>query len=543
MRKRIDRARLDSAANYTNYGTSSICSARSNSFVNALDDYQNEKDNTTYTLNGAYAYKSTHSGSVDLGNLVDLFGTIGALRSRSAEEIEESFAKAFREDKLLAMKMSFYARNVRSGLGERRTPRIIWRYVASNYPEIMKKNLALVPVFGRWDDLYCFVGTPIEKDMWGFIRTQLGKDAEGVVNNQPISLLAKWLKSVNTSSEESRSLGKLTAKNLGMDERTYRRILSTLRNYIDVTEIKMSRNNFSQIKYESVPSKAMSIYRNAFMKKDGKRFYEYIEDLKKGEAKINAATLYPYDILEKYGLGMSYRSYRSLKLGEYDEVLEQQWKALPNYISDKLSGANVLIMCDTSASMTGRPLATSVGLSIYFAERNRGVFNNKFMTFSHDPKFVTIKGDSLKDMVESFPIIVDDTNIQAAFELILDVAVENRIPAKDMPKALVIISDMEFNQATYNKGSFYNGEYVNVNYHNIFKDMYEEAGYEMPTIVYWNVNSRHNVFHAYANEHGVMMASGSSPSVFQNIVANIGKTPYEAMMDVLGDEVYSEVRV
>ncbi|MBO7696480.1 MAG: DUF2828 family protein [Methanobrevibacter sp.] len=530
MRRKIDRARLDSATNYAIYGNSTY----GNKFVNALDDYQNEVDNTTYTLNGAYAYKSTHS------DLVDLFGVIGAIRNRQPEEVEELFAKAFREDKLLAMKMSFYARHITGGLGERKTPRIIWRYVAMNYPEIMKKNLSLIPVFGRWDDLYCFVGTPIEDDMWGFIRTQLGKDAEGVMNRKPISLLAKWLKSVNTSSEESRSLGRLTAKNLGMDEKSYRKILSMLRNYIDVTEVKMSKNNFSQIKYDSVPAKAMSLYRNAFMKRDGNRFQKYIDGLKRGEAKINAATLYPYDIMEKYGLTMRYRG---ISLDKYDEILEQQWKALPNFVDEKLSGSNVLVMCDTSGSMYGRPLATSVGLSIYFAERNKGVFHNKFMTFSHDPNFVTIKGDSLKDKVESFPVIVDDTNIQAAFKLILDVAVENNVPAEDMPKTLVIISDMEFNQATYNRGSFRNGEYVDVNYHNIFKDMYEEAGYEVPTIVYWNVNSRHNVFHAYADEHGVMMASGSSPSVFKNIVANIGKTPYEAMMDVLGDEVYSEVRV
>lgn len=506
-----------------------------NEFVKSLEAYQNRIDNdAAYTLNGAYAHKSTHS------ELVDLFGTIGALRSRNDIEIAELFDKAFKEDKLLAMKMSFYARNIRGGLGERRVPRVCWQYVANNYPDIMRLNLSLIPLFGRWDDLYCFVGTPIEEDVWGFIRTQLGEDAKGIMEGKSISLLAKWLKSVNTSSAESRYLGKLTAKNLGIDEKTYRKILNTLRNYLDVTEIKMSRNNFSQIKYPAVPSKAMATYRKTFLKKDTDRFLEYVASLKKGETKINASTLYPYDILEKYGIRGVYdwkERKGKLQVNQYDEILEQQWKALPNYIDENLSNANVLIMCDTSGSMSGRPMATSVGLSIYFAERNTGVFHNTFVAFSNSPRFVTIKGDSLKEKVESFPVIVSDTNIARAFRLILDVAVKNNIPAEDMPKALVIISDMEFNIGVHEK------DLNDVSYQEIFKKMYEEAGYEMPSVVYWNVNSRHNVFHAFANEKGVMMASGNSPSVFESIVANIGKNPYEAMLNVLNNKMYDCVRV
>lgn len=506
-----------------------------NKLVSGLERNEEFRENSTKTLNGAYAYKSTHSA------LVDLFGIIGAIRDRSEDEVEELFEKAVKEDMLLAMKMSFYARNIRGGLGERKVPRIIWHWMAENYPEVMKKNICLVSYFGRWDDLYCFIGTPVEEDAWNFIRMQISEDVHNMTQGKPISLMAKWLKSVNTSSDESNALGRLTAKKMGVSEKTYRKALSTMRKYIDVVEVKMSGNNFSSINYPTVPSKAMNIYRNAFSKRDCERFEEYKRQLAKGETKINSGTLYPYDVLEKYDLSLSYNGYNDsnykLCVSEYDEILEQQWKSLPNFIGD--NNKNILVMADTSGSMLGRPLETSVGLAIYFAERNTGVFHNKFMTFSRTPHFITIKGDSLKKKVESFPVIVQNTNIEAAIEEILNVAVDNNVPAEDMPEALVIISDMEFDIAGEHASSGRNKK----SYQTIFEEKFREAGYKMPTIVYWNVNSRHNVFHAYANASGVMMASGSSPSVFKAIVENIGKTPYEAMVGVLNNPLYDCVAV
>jgi len=229
-----------------------------------------------------------------------LFGQIGAMRKRPDADIESAFSKAFAEDKLLATKMAFYARNVRGGLGERRTARIIFKFLAKLYPDVMKKNIQFLPLFGRYDDLYEFVGTPVENDMWRLIQEQWNLDIKNMKDNKPISLLAKWLKSVNTSSQESNKLGKLTAKNLGLSEKEYRKTLSVLRRYLDVTEVKMSHNQWSDINYAGVPSRAMSIYRNAFRKHDEDRFNAYIESVSKGEAKINSSTLFPYDILEKW---------------------------------------------------------------------------------------------------------------------------------------------------------------------------------------------------------------------------------------------------
>ena len=492
-------------------------------FVSALK----QENNYTLTENGAVALKSTNSA------LVDLFGQIGAMRKRPDADIESAFSKAFAEDKLLATKMAFYARNVRGGLGERRTARIIFKFLAKLYPDVMKKNIQFLPLFGRYDDLYEFVGTPVENDMWRLIQEQWNLDIKNMKDNKPISLLAKWLKSVNTSSQESNKLGKLTAKNLGLSEKEYRKTLSVLRRYLDVTEVKMSHNQWSDINYAGIPSRAMSIYRNAFRKHDEDRFNAYIESVSKGEAKINSSTLFPYDILEKMGLS-TWHDGNYLTVDHYDKVLEEQWKALPNYIEGE---NNVLIMADTSGSMEGRPLATSVGLAIYFAERNKGVFKDVFMTFSSRPSFVQLKGNTLYEKIKCIPSIVENTNLEAAFKLILDTAIRNNLTAEDMPKSLVVISDMEFDSATNN----YSGQ--NWTFYESMRQMYVDSGYEMPNVIFWNVDSRHDNFQVTSEYRGVQLASGQSPSVFKSILNNIGKTPYEAMLSVLSDPIYDCITV
>lgn len=495
----------------------------SQEFVNAL----RKEDNFTRTENNAVALKSTYS------SLVDLFGQIGAMRKRHDSDIESAFSKAFAEDKLLATKMAFYARNIRGGLGERRIFKVILKFLAKVYPEIAKKNIQYIPLFGRYDDLYEFVGTEVETAMWSLIKGQWELDIMSMKNGLPTSLLSKWLKSVNTSSIESKRLGRLTAEKLGLSEKQYRQTLSKLRKYLDVVEVKMSSNQWTDINYSGVPSRAMNIYRNAFKKHDEKGFNSYIEKVSKGEEKINASTLFPYDILEKMGLNNGWSS-NYLSVNNYDKVLEEQWKALPNYIEGE---NNVLIMADTSGSMHGRPMATSVGLAIYFAERNHGVFKDVFMTFSSRPSFVQLKGNTLYERIKCIPAIVENTNLQAAFELILKTAIQNNLTTDDMPKSLVVISDMQFDSAT---GNYYNSDWT---FYESMRQMYNDTGYEMPNIIFWNVDSRSDTFQVTSDYKGVQLASGQSTSVFKSILKNIGKTPYEAMIDTLNDPMYDCITV
>ena len=482
----------------------------SDQFVRAIKSENNWK----LTENGADSLKSTSN------DLLDLFAVVGAMRTRDERDIQTMFSKALSQDKLLAMKMSFYARNIRGGLGERRTPRIIWKWLAQIYPDLIVKNIDLIPLFGRWDDLYEFVGTPVEPIMWETIKKQFDEDLSSLRKGDNVSLLAKWLKSINTSSRESSTLGKLTAKKLELTERQYRKALSTLRAKIDVVERRMTNSDWESIKYQGVPSKAMTNYRNAFKKHDEAGFAEYMAKVESGEAKINSSTLYPYDIIEK------------VFLGEYNAVLEAQWKALPNYVE---GDNNILVMADVSGSMNGRPMATSVGLAIYFAERNHGVFHNKFMTFSGNPDFVELKGNTLYERAMNARGAHWDmnTDIEKAFKLILNTAVNNHLSQYDLPKSLVIISDMEFDRCTGTGRK---------TYYQHMKELYASNGYELPKVIFWNVSARSNTFHAQP-EDGVQFASGQATSVFQSIIKNSELGAYEMMVETLSDPIYDVVKI
>ncbi len=485
---------------------------------NKFLSFLQEENNRTYTENGAAALKTTDS------RLVDLFSCIGSLRDRDSMEIERLFSMAFSEDQLLATKMAFYARIIRGGLGERRTFKIILRYLAALSPETVIKNFDAIALFGRYDDFYALVDTPIEKEMWQYLKNQLDLDLMNYEENEPISLLAKWLKSVNASSSETKRLGKLTASALGYSEKAYRKILAKLRNYIDLTESKMSRNAWTDIVYSSVPSRAMSIYRNAFKAHDEEGFNAYTAALLKGETKVNASALYPYDIMEKLGLNWKNKYFSFLSV---DPILEAQWKALPNYVEGE---QDILVMADTSGSMYGRPLCSSIGLALYFSERNKGAFKNIFMTFSSEPSLIELKGKTIYDKVKCIPAIVENTNLEAAFNLILKVAISNKLKPNELPKSLVVITDMEFDMGTTSRDNwtFYDSLVHDFTFH----------GYHIPNVIFWNVNARHDVFQTTSKYKGVQMASGQSPSVFKSILANIGKTPYEAMINVLNDPLY-----
>lgn len=485
-----------------------------NKFLQGMTDETNWKK----TENGADALKST------LNSLLDLFGTIGALRTRTDSDITLAFMKAYSEDKLLALKMLFYARNVRGGLGERRVFRTILKWMVERNPEHILVNFDNIVKFGRWDDMYTLVGTRLEKEALEFMKAQFNVDLERIQVGHPISLLGKWLKSANSHSVETRSLGLLTAKAFGLSEKDYRKSLTALRKTLKVTETYMSKNEWDMIEYTHVPSKAMSNYHGAFMKQDKERFEAFLSKVEKGEVEIKSTTLYPYDLIEKY-MGWGAR--------DLDRTIEAQWKALPNYVEGE---NNFMVMADVSGSMTGRPMATSVGLAIYFAERNHGPYHNKFMTFSERPSFVTLKGKTLKDNVAQTMSANWDmnTNIEAAFDLILKVAVENNLSQSDLPKSLIIISDMEFDSAV-------RGNEKRKTFHEHMSTKYRESGYELPMVVYWNVYARQDTFHANATQKGVQFISGQSASAFKSLINGVEYTALELMLETLNDSMYNSV--
>jgi hypothetical protein len=494
---------------------------------------------TKLTENGAFAYDSTAQGA-----LLDLFSQIGALRPRTESEIARKFAAAFREDALLATKMLFYAGDIRQGgLGERRTLRICLRWLAEKHPDIVLKNIELIPYFNRFDSWFVLVGTDCEKAMWELVAKTLTADVKAMKastarKHVPASLLAKWMPSENTSSVKTRDLANKAIKALKLTPRKYRCMLSALRKHINVTERMMSAGEWGAIDYAKVPSYAMHNYGSAFAKHDHERFDAYLKSVSKGETKINSSVLYPYDLVEKY-LGSYYSGY-GVRAGdcrvaaEENAVVEAQWKAMPNYLTKPV---NAVVMADVSGSMSGRPMATSIGLATYFAQHNTGWYRNQYMSFTDSPHFINIpEGASLLECVKKVASagVGYGTNLQAAFNEILNTAVRYRIPAKDMPKTLVVISDMEIDK------------YMRPGRHwDFLKAMearFNANGYKLPKIVMWNVNARKDT--VLSQDENTIFISGQSVSSFKTLCQNLdGVTAYDLMLQVLNGAAYREVRI
>ena len=476
------------------------------------------------TENGAAALNSTSDARLDL------FGVIGALRGADQARIERLFSEAYRADPLFATKIAFYARDIRGGLGERETFRTIMRYMAQMHPEALRPNLDLIGVYGRYDDLYCLIGTPLEDEMWAAMKTQFEEDRRSLENGKAVSLLAKWIKTADASSAKTRELGILTARKLGYSVYDFKRIVRALRRRIGVIETLMTEGRWNEIRYPEVPSRAMMIYRDAFRRHDGERYEKFVNRAVAGQEKIHAGTLYPYDIVEKVAPRLS--SFFANASLNNDPALEAQWRQLPDYVEP---GTNALVIADTSGSMCGRPMATSVGLAVYFAERNRGAYHNMFMSFSGTSRIQVLRGETLAQKISSINMNdwANNTNLRAAFEHVLEIAIRNHVPQAEMPKSLIVISDMEIDYCGDRDWTFYE----------MMEEMYRMNGYIIPNIIFWNVNSRHDVFHADKNRKGVQLASGQSAAVFRQVMQTVGMNPVEAMEKIINSERYEAITV
>ena len=474
--------------------------------------------NRTLTENGAATLRSTGS------DCLDLFATIGALRNAEDQEIIVRFARAYAEDRDLAMKMLFYSRDIRGGLGERRVFRTILKHLADVQPESVRKNLHLVSEYGRWDDLTVLFGTKCEKEAMTVIRDQLAKDLAALDAGESISLMAKWLPSVNTSNAAAVKDGKRIAKALGMKDAEYRRTLVRLRAKIRIIENNLRQKDYT-FEYSEQPSRAMLKYRKAFRRNDEERYTAFLERVSKGEETIHTGTLYPYDIVE-----------RALRFRGDDterKALDVTWNALEDYAPQ----GNALCVIDGSGSMYGggTPIPATIALSLgmYFAERCKGEFHNHFITFSHNPKLVEIKGKDLVEKVQYCETFNEcaNTNIQKVFELILSTAVKNRLPQEELPETLYFISDMEFDYCADN-AKLTNFEHA--------KKLFEDHGYQLPKAVFWNVQSRNRQQPVSMNEQGVILISGCTPRIF-SMVANGKFDPALLMKEVLLSERYAPV--
>lgn len=464
------------------------------------------------------------TNSTTLNSCVDLFFQIGALRGQDKQRKINAFSKAFAEDSLTAMKILFWARDVRGGAGERGTFRDILTYLANTKTDILKKNLGLIAEYGRYDDYLVLVGTKLEKEALTEIEKAL-KAGNG--------LAAKWMPRGNTKNREKKRWAGVLRKHLGMTPKAYRKMLAELSNTV---EQLMCAREFGAITYEHVPSKAMSDYMKAFSKNDGVRFQTYLNSLSKGDTKINAGAVYPYDIT------------KNLKYGSADGAVEQ-WKALPNYMEGNKE--RVLPVVDVSGSM-GTPaggnsnitcMDVAISLGLYISERNEGPFKDAFFTFHSNPKLQYLKGD-LRDRYNQLSNAEwgGSTDLEKTFKVLLEKAKASNISEDEMPTMILILSDMEFNSAT--GGGYWNrSSEWNPTAQKMIEKMYADAGYTMPKIVYWNIQSRNNNNPVQFDKQGTALVSGFNTNILKSLLSGDDLTPLSMMLKVVNDDRYNPITV
>ena len=480
-------------------------SSNMNKLINSIAQEQNY----TLTENGALTHAST------LSSLLDFFGLGAALRSRTEEDVLSLFRKAFGEDQLLALKTLFYIRDARGGQGERKTFRTILKWLGNEYPNFVIKNLSNIVLYGRYDDLFVLEGTKSWDAALAFWQSEWNK---GFENN---SLIFKWAPSSNTSSKETRRLARVLYKSLDLSEKEYRQTLSHMRNKTGVVEPLMCSKDWSAIEYSHVPSKASLTYKDAFRKHDQVRYEYFLDSVKKGETKINASTLYPYEIVEK------------VFKGDSSDTLDVLWSALPDYIGENKH--NGIVVADVSGSMNGRPMAVSISLAMYFAERTKGQFKDSFLTFSENPTLQKVNGNNIREKVLNLSR-ADwgmSTNLQSVFNLILTTGIKHRVPQSEMPDTIYIVSDMEFNSAC-GRG---------LTNFELIKNKYESAGYKVPNLVFWNVNARNNQSPITKDDKGTCLVSGCSPSILKTLLSGNVISPVDVMLDTINAERYETVTI
>lgn len=513
---------------------------------------ENDKKNSlVLTENGGIAHKS--SGHY----LVDINYATSSLRSAEPVKIIEMFHNAYKEDPSYSILWLFYASDVRGGMGERRLFKILFQHLSEINPEATLKLLRLVPEYSRWDNLWPLLyssNQQISDAVMEMISTALSIDMDNMRHNQPISLLAKWLPSNNTSSRKSRDLALKIELRLGLSARKYRKMLSALRRYLDLVEIHASNNDWSGIDYEKVPSRANLIYKDAFMKHDEDRRIKYLDPLSKGESKINGSVNFPHDVAHKYLKGLCHCGSIHDIIYRIDPTVEALWNALPDYVNGNDS---TLVIADSSGSMGVKIGGTDVAaievayaLGVYFAEKLSGPYHNKMITFSENPKYIELLGTSLKDNLNILlgTSEIANTNIERTMALILRTAVENDLKQEELPSNILILSDGEFDYMadirSYNNNAgfrYWGSEESRKSDFDLIKDKFKEKGYKLPKITFWNLNSRTMIVPIKQNDLGVNLVSGFSPAVIKLVLT--GKTdPYDALKTMLDDKRYDPVR-
>lgn len=471
------------------------------SFKNAAQTYLNEAP--ARTANGMKARKTSASP------VLDYFGKAGSSRGTV---LDKEFTTALADNQDLALRALLWTRDIRGGAGERKQFRDLLTLMEASDPSLASRIMAKIPELGRWDDLLVYQDPINRCKAFAMIKEAL--DA----NN---GLCAKWMPRKGPVAVE-------LTRFLGLTPKGYRKLLVGL---TSVVESQMCAKEWDAINFSHVPSVASARYQKAFGRNAGERYAEYLRELQKApedrkdpKVKINAGAVYPYDVVKSVVKGNA-------------AVADEQWKALPNYVGN----ARIMPMVDVSGSMgsiryssgTVQPIDVAVSLGLYLSEKNTSDFKDMFLTFSGAPKLEILKGTLSQRVTQLARAHWQmNTNLHAAFDEMLKVAIRGNVPAEDIPEMLLILSDMQFDSCTR----------FNDSAQKMIKRKYEAAGYEVPKIVFWNLSmyGGDNTPVRY-DDKGVCHVSGFSPAIMKAVLSVKELedfTPYNVMCKTLLSERY-----
>lgn len=504
-----------------------------------------ENNVKTTTENGAVAYATS-------GNkLLDFFYKVSSFRKNPVDY--SLFDEAYSQDKTMALKFLLFLRDIREGMGERDTFRKLMLHLTEIDSHIADKFLYMVdlPEFGRWDDyIYLFANTKdesLKRYIAGVLQEELDDDLYNYNNGEPYSLLAKWMPSINTSSKKTVAVGNELREYFRMSPSQYRKTLSKLRKGLDVLEVKLSSNKWDKVDYSHVPSLANIKYKDSFLKHDFDRRTEYLINVASGKDKINANSMFLYDIIRAY---KNKASLMNIRLKPVDNTLESLWESQKK----PRTFADTLVVRDGSGSMelevSKNVSAMEIGdsIALYCAKNNTGIFKDKIMTFSYTPKIVTVNCNTLHDNIAKLLKNTDctTTNIESVFDLILETAKKCKAKQEDMPKNILIISDMQFNAAMRKADGFR----FTLNNQNVQEDdtlfehikkKYNDCGYELPKLIFWNVSCYNGgIVPIQSLRNGLILLSGFSKELVDMICCS-DLDPYKALCRQLNNPRYKIV--
>ena len=481
-----------------------------NKFVEAVTD------GITETTNGMSAFQGTKS------RVLDFFYLAPSLRSDQTK-IKELFIKAYEEDHDLALRVTKWLRDIRGGAGERESFRTILKYLAEHDLNALAQVVPSIPKLGRWDDLWSIVNDEpvnLEDDKMNANKIVLLQMIEGFRAQD--ALLFKWM-------PRRGKIRSFIQKSFGWSPKFYRH--AVVEGTICV-ETQMCANEWEDINYSHVPSIASARYRKAFWKHSPERYGDYLKKLEKAvatqdfsEVKVNASAIFPHEVLPK----MSDKVTEEVK-----SHAKSQWACLPNYVESM----NLLPIIDSSGSMTCSipgsytPLEIARALGLYMAEKNKGVFKDIVCTFSEASRLVKLAGD-LFDKLEQIQRLPwgMNTNFEQALNTILLLAKRNKVPQEDMPKGIIILSDMQFDYSVRNP---------NHDAMSLIEEQYIEAGYQPPIVIFWNLGSYDNV-PIQRHKSGAVLFSGYSPALMKGLIETDGSdiTPYGMMLQTVMSDRYA----